>query len=106
MVRVQRLHKTAPGDLIVLGKYGDEYIDAEGYEYVIDPALQEKHPKAGTVLFIHDSFGESFKPLLEEVFANVVTLHHLKLGNNLESLLEQHKPQVVIYETVERDFPL
>lgn len=96
--------KNNVGDLIKVGKYADNLKDSEAYGLSIAPDFAA-YPKQGKVLFINDSFGAYFNHLLQAVFKDTVIVHNLSRGYDLEALLEQHKPDVVIYEVVERMFP-
>lgn len=69
-------------------------------KYTMNPKIKENK-----LLFLCDSFGKNPSQLYNESFNTIWKFHHLKVPpQKLKFFIKEHKPNIVLYQIVERDF--
>ncbi len=103
-IRLEDSKKPFNGDLISIGKYDDSYKDELDYKYVLDSATDPNNLKKGHLLLLADSYSEALMPLYDMAFAKITRLHWTTITMpKYKELVETLRPDVIIFETVERD---
>lgn len=69
-------------------------------KYTINPQV-----KNNKLLFLCDSFGKNPSQLYNQSFNTIWKFHHLKVSpKKLKFFIQENKPNIVLYQIVERDF--
>ncbi len=99
--RIETVHGGGGGDLTssllgLPGAFSDDWVR------VVPPGDRRLTPAAFKVVVFHDSFITQWKPFLDSTFAQVV-LQHRGIRGLDDELVDREKPDLVIYEVVERN---
>ncbi|CAO3409627.1 alginate O-acetyltransferase AlgX-related protein [Azospirillum largimobile] len=70
---------------------------------IVQSILRADRPNAPTVVWFRDSFTIAMYPYIAESFSKAVVTEHKGLRFD-KALIEEHKPDVVVYQFVERSF--
>lgn len=84
-----------------LSRVSVQIIDDNERSWARTSIVKNPNGKRATVMLIRDSFGSHLRPFYEYYFDTTITTHHL-YGGFPWYLVEEYKPDYVIYEVTER----